>query len=248
MTATCPNCGDELDIPEQFVSRPIRCGACQSVFSPQEAQTGSYINSRESQINPEEETIRHSSERRGNGGVWVLGLLAIIVFGSCAGGCVLSALLLYFPTFESVALADGQFTVAFPDSPQPVSQVWDDAISATGLECRREFTQERYFALVADLPAREWQTGAETLLPQVGAWVAGQVPGRRESLQAFTFHDGYEAFDLYYTAESLPEGLILRVVRVGKRVIVVGVEGAVAPNDPRAQEFFLRFRIQTPQE
>lgn len=251
MIATCPHCGDELDIPEQFASHTIRCGVCQTQFSPYNPGASASVDSNEQRFTPSREPGLFSSDhsdRYPNGRVWFLGFLSILVFGGCASGCVLAVFQLYFPTFEPITHAAGQFTVALPDPPHDLSQVWDRTISAAGLEARREFTQERYFALYADLPAQELRTDTEMILPRVAAWVADQSPGRREIRREFTFHDGYEAFDIHYAFANIQDGLILRVIRAGKRVYVVGIDGPVAPNDPRAQEFFLRFRINLPHE
>ncbi|MCZ2343312.1 MAG: zinc-ribbon domain-containing protein [Bacteroidales bacterium] len=248
MTVTCPYCGDTLDLPEPFSARTIRCRSCQTTFAPHKSGTLPSAESWESHAHEEGKPNTHAARHRPNGRIWLLGILSLLVFGGCTSGCVLSILLLIFPRFEPITHAAGQFTAVFPDPPDTLSQVWNETFPAVGLEAQRGFTQERYFALYADLPAAEWRADTKGVLPQVAAWVAESFPGCREVQREFTFHDGYEAFDIRYAFANTPDMLILRVIRRDHRVFVIGVDGSISPSDPRVQEFFVRFRVHHRQE
>lgn len=237
MPATCPTCGESLDIPAELAGGLVRCGACRTVFAP----TGDV---------PTLPVVEADAAppRRPTFGVWVLALLTFAVTAPMVAGCLWFTVALTFPEFETAADPDGRFAAAFPGEAVPVSRTAADGTPVRGLELNRELPPERYFVLYTDLdaevgPSQKAQDaavdGGIDRMVRTGMFAESQVAQRQA-----TTHDGYLATDvILQDPDRTGEQGIVRVILVGKRVYAIGAGGPVNPHDPRVREFFLRFRV-----
>lgn len=237
MPATCPTCGETLDIPPEHASRAVRCGACRNVFTPStEAPSAA-------DAVPDSEPTHRSTF-----GVWVLAFLTFALTAPMVAGCLWFTVALTFPEFETTADPDGRFTAAFPGEANPVNRNAADGTPIRGLELNRELPPEKYFVYYTDLEAEVGKSQkaqdaafdhAIDRMVRDGMLAESQVSQRQA-----TTHDGYTATDvILQDPDRTGEQGIVRLILVGKRVYAIGVGGPVNPHDPRVREFFLRFQI-----
>lgn len=247
MPAICPTCRESLEIPPEFAGMPVRCGACRTVFTPTPDSPG--IRTFAPVDGGDGETPPPTS----NVGVWLLAFLTCVMMAPCVGGCGWFCYEMLYPEFEMKTDEDGRFAAAFPGSPDPVSRSAADGTPIRGLELDRDVPDEKYFVYYADnltskpekgnRPPHDpvFDTAIELILRD------GRLVDSKIQKQATSQHDGYDALDLILVDDNRPfEKGIVRLVRVGDRVYVVGVAGQMNPGDVRVRSFFNRFQITGP--
>lgn len=245
MPATCPTCGEVLDIPPEFAGRAVRCGACRTVFTPPDdgIPTLRTVGRRDS-FRPDAPEPHRSNAR-----VWGLAALTFLLLAPCVGGCGWFCVAMLFPSFESVADADGRFVAGFPGTATAVNRPAADGTPVRGLELDRETPPEKYYVFYYDLPPADARNGDDAAFDAAIERVVrdGRFAETPIAARESTTHDGHAALDVQlFDPERFNQERIVRLVRAGDRVYIAGVDGPLDPDQTRVKEFFRRFEVLPP--
>ena len=248
MTAACPFCSDELDIPPAFAGRPVRCGSCQAVFTPPSFETAPEGAEPDAAPRPRRRP-RAEEPPRGSAGVWGMILLTLLVTVPCTAGCVWGVVALGFPQFHLLTDAAGRYKAVFPGHPTVVNRKDDAGRLVRGYELYRDIPSEKYFVYYVDLPKAADRDAAAVLADEAKNLSEFVPPGATEIDRAAATHDGFPALDVLMDDHD-PQGgaVVVRCVLAGgaggvPRLYVAGVAGPVGPDDTRAKRFFGGFRV-----
>jgi hypothetical protein len=250
VTATCPYCSDELDVPPAFAGRPVRCGSCHAVFTPPTFGAASPEWLEPDAPRPARRVRREPPPPpRGSAGVWGLALLTLILTVPCTAGCVWAVVVFGFPHFQPVADDVGRYRALFPGHPSPINRKDDGGRLVRGYDLRRTFPPETYFVYYVDLPKAAGRDAADVLAAETKGLAEFVPPGATEAEREAATHDGFPAVDVLMDSPDPEAGtVVVRCVLAGTaagvpRLYVVGLAGPVGPDDTRAKRFFGGFRV-----
>jgi hypothetical protein len=248
----CPNCRDELDIPDDLVTRPVKCASCGTVFTPIDADDAPTV-SRAGRPRRRPSDFDARPRRRLLG---VATLLLLGTFGLCCAGCIgigVLAVRVDDPEFRDYADPAGRFTAIFPGPPQPVKTTLVDGTELTGVGSSQSFYGQpldecsvRYY----DLPREpKGDAARDSVLALAADRLVETHPGlKRKSLDKVTA-GGLPAVDVFAQAAGGDDSLHGRVILAGRRVYFLTYEGKVLPQGSnRVREFFAGFRVLDPAE
>ena len=269
--AICPKCGEELNIPEEFFGKNVRCAGCANVFQPT-AQTESpprvqptrnefdedLPSRRASQPDDDDDRpqrgIRRpvrremrSAPRSRGGSLWIWLTLGGL-FGICALGCVgviIFAQFLENPKMQTYDSPDGAFKAGFPGKPNVATTVDELGRPKTAVELTRKMLQDTYFVHVVDLKSKPTNdTETTKLLEDSADALVAKRPGNVEIDRMDTNVQGYPALELQIEHAD-DTTTFVRLIVVGKRLYQVGVTGKSLMDDsPRQRLFWDEFRIK----
>lgn len=244
----CPTCREELDIPAELRGRAVRCGVCQTTFTPPAVVPRASRVEREADPYRDRLDDRPPRRRRknssGNGLLWLLlggGFLGLCVLCS---GCIGFAAILDNPTFQPFESPEGRFTAQFPGPTTTKQEMTDTGLSQTVVECKRDIWPEFYSVKYVDLqqkpevPGKALQDAADQFIRRVG--------GTKEESRSDVTQDGLPAVEVHAVH---PDGTIsvVRFILEGKRLYTVGLTGpGVDPRNNRVEQFFQGFQVKIP--
>lgn len=262
---TCPHCREHLDIPAEFRGRPVRCGNCQTVFTP---TTDDVPVVTRSSSRPAVPRARHVDDdeydrpprRQSNAGVVLLVAVTLFAVGGCCGGISLIGYHETNPEFVTYASPEGKFKVDFPaekPSKSSITNPLDDKLEGEMVTAERVYGEERYTVKSYPLhPAGEKLT-PEQALKQVADAEVGLLDAKPEvkrDARDDLKHGGFPAVDVMTGSGNGFTGRqgMVRVILAGKRVYVLSVTGQqVHPQHGNPQhwwqrQFFVSFVITDP--
>ncbi len=233
----CPRCGEPLDIPAEYRGRAVRCGNCQTVFTPADDS----IPTLPARPRPRPRPANEERPRRSNALVWVLLLGVVLAVGGCCGGLDVLEYLRCNPRLTPYTSDSGDFKVDFP-APNPTAK-------GTEVTASRPLGQERYTIKTYPLPAEYANLPADEALEKLtDDEVSAFGAGTRQRTDRTT-HQNLPALDVY--AESgkglARRGTVLRCILAGRTVYVLAMQGQQA--DPRfwwVKQFFVSFTLTQP--
>ena len=268
---TCPNCGEELDIPPELRGSPVRCAACGDAFTPPidipAVPVAPRANRAEPRDNPRDEAGRSEDEPRPRrrsanrpprrGPNVLLWLMLLGTAGFCCLGCagfIVFALGMLDPTLTDYESPDGRFTAAFPGpvevSPQPLPG--EGVLGPTTVYTHRRTILggqlfDAYFVrsveLRGDPDEREKRRAVKEVLTEL-------IGDGTEVNQTKANLDGAEATEVqvnYPRHKPQAETLVARVAVIGDRLYAVGLRGQALDKpeqQQRALEFWSRFAVK----
>ncbi len=268
----CPQCREELDIPAEFRGRPVRCSACNGVFTPPadagddvpvaavrrpaDRDTGRDYDDRDDPVDRgdgREVSRRPGSRRppppvRKSSFLWLWLLLA----GTCGVCCLGCAGIVRFsmrvadPTLIPYTSADGQFRAAFPGAPAVGTKAADNNRTTTTVEWKRMLmgqAVETYFVHSTDLKRTPPRNAADRLAREAADAVVNR-PGYRETKRLPVIFAGATGWEVHALGED-DEMTLARVFVAGDRLYVVGVSGhgLEPPNTQRVYKFWDEFQL-----
>lgn len=256
---TCPSCGERLDIPADLRGTPVRCAACMTVFTPPAAAADEEVPAvrpaRPVRAEPapaeDEYTDDRDRPRKKRGGArWVWVLLGLVGLSTCAccGGCGALVYYLENPTFQPYTSAEGRFAAEFPGPVGPDTKRTLAGVEMSAVEARRDVAQESYFVYYGDVPAAKLKAGPEELLTKAADELLAKARAGQPTSKQPSTHAGHPAIDVHIQTEFMQPGMVARVVLAGKRLYVVGINGQVMPEQPRAEHFLQSFQVTGPGE
>ena len=229
----CPQCREELDIPAEFRGSPVRCSACNSVFTPPAAAEEPPVAPRRVRRPADDDEFDSDRPRRPaprRSFVWLWVLLAGSL-GTCCVGCggvIAWAVSMDNPTLKPYTSADGKYQTGFPGDPVvglPI-QAFDGKSTTTPVEWRRTIlgnTFETYYVHATDLKTPPSKAEAARLVTKAANDLARRPGSAEQSRQpaATAGRDGVEVV-IRHPDDELT---LARVFTTADRVYVVGITG-----------------------
>jgi hypothetical protein len=173
------------------------------------------------------------------GGLGLMGCL-------CCGGFGLVFYASENPTFQPYSSPEGKFTAEFPGPTVPQRLALGEGKPMTGVESRREMYQETYFIYYVDLPKAPRDDKVDDVLQKAATdLIAAKGRPGQPTTKAPATHGGHPAVEVHVQVVPFEpsSGLVARVVLVGKRLYVIGVNGQVMPEQNRVEHFLQSFKI-----
>ena len=251
----CPQCREELDIPAEFRGRPVRCSACNGVFTPVAADVPSMSRAAprraaaDDDFDSRRDRPRRAAPRRAAGHVWLWVLLAGTV-GTCCLGCgglVAWAVSLDKPTLKPYTAADGKYQAGFPGDPKVGTEpAFDGTSTTTTVEWKRTIlgdVLETYFVHTTDLKRPPTKAQAARLVAKAAADLARR-PGSTELYRQPTVTAGRDGVEVHIQHPE-DETTMARVFITADRVYVVGLtgKGVDIQNNQRIGLFWDAFKL-----
>lgn len=251
---SCPNCGEQLEIPPDFRGKRVRCASCQTVFDANPG--GEYLPTVEPKASRGPSRSQADDDRPpppvgSNLRVWfLLGLTAFVV-----SGCVLTCAGTFFglmnPKMHAYT-ADPAYKIELPGEPTELSLLNDGDNPIAGIQATREGQDDHYVVRHYKVPAKfkkkDPQATLDALVKDELAAVGGGVEDRREQ----TKYKGHVALDIE-ASQTGAKGLqkfaemhtIVRLILVDDHVFVLAVQGHSADLAKLwwVQKFFLSFEV-----
>jgi len=245
-TVQCPRCREELEIPEAFRGKPVRCAGCQNVFTPGMPTAPVNRTQRDTFRDPlpdgERDTV---PTKRSNAGVWILMLLTLVVVGGGIMALVFGLLDTMKQQSHPYSDTEGKYKIIFPgDGPKPMSALSNnDDVTVNGVQSTQNDGQFRYIVKHYDLPAKEQKVdAAKSIEKAMKEEIAAAGTTFSEVSRQVTQHDTYPALDVWLRGGMFNlESTILRCVRVGNRIYILSARGAIEPRTAWVQRFFVSF-------
>ena len=268
----CPQCREELDIPAELRGRPVRCSACNGVFTPPVADDvpvvpprrpadrdpardddrddpvdrGGRDDGREFSRRPGSRRPPPPPARRGSF-LWLWMLLAGTGGVCClgCGGLLRFGMRVADPNLVPYTSEDGRFRAAFPGKPTVGTRADGDRPTTT-VEWKRMLMGqafETYFIHTTDLK-RPLRKAAADKEAKIAADAVVNRPGFRETKRAAVDYAGGSGYEVHAAGEG-DEVTMARVIVAGDRLYVVGVRGhGLDPNDAmRVEKFWDGFQL-----
>ena len=252
----CPLCRDELDIPAELRGRPVRCAACDGVFTPPAADAprpgraapGSRRMDRDADY--DDDTGRRPPARRASL-TWLWVLLAGSLGACClsCGGLLVFAFQIEVPAFQPYTAPDGKYAAGFPGVPAVgTAPAFDPrtAATTTTVEWKRTILghpHETYFVHTTDLKKPPGKAETARLIDKAAAALARR-PGSTETARRPQPTAGVDGVEVHIQHPD-DEVTAARVFVTADRVYVVGLTAPSIDPDatPRVGLFFDQFRL-----
>jgi uncharacterized protein YbaR (Trm112 family) len=238
--AACPQCRNELDVPDHLFGGPVRCASCMTVFTP-----GDEIPV----VVPRQATPRRDepvyddepTPRRSRTWLWVLLAGSLLISCTCIASCAGLFGVLTNPKMKPYTSDDGRFMASFPGDPKPIIKTADEGRDVGGVECLREMpSDERYFVEFVVLTPEELKQDPQTLAESsLKKWVQNLEGTILETNKVD--HKGLPASQILGQLTIFKGNLVARAVRDGDRMYIVGVSGGIMPWDRRVATFLEDF-------
>lgn len=260
----CPNCGEGLDIPQELRGTPVRCASCMTVFTPDPALEGEtrsdarpprvarrVDDAAELKDDYDDERPRRRPARKKAGLAWLW-----ILFGgfglttcACCGGFGFLVYNIENPTFQTFQSPEKEFSVDFPGPGKNGFPIKLTGIDMQVHECKREMYQELYFVYSGRVDADKVKAGPEALLDEVADELLKRAPLQQQGTRISANYEGYPAMDVTIPPGGpFDEGTIARVILVNDRLYVIGINGQVLPESPRAEHFLSSLKFTQPEK
>lgn len=264
----CPQCREELDIPAEFRGRPVRCSACNGVFTPPadaadnvpvvptrrpaDRDSRRDFDDRDDPIDRgDRDDGRESARRPGarrppppvqkSSLLW-LWLLLAGTGGVCCLGCggvARFAMRVADPDLVPYTSADGQFRAAFP-GPPTVGTRADGDRTATTVEWKRMLMGQAFetYFVHSTDLKRPPRGAAADKEARIAADAVVNRQGFRQTRRTPVEYAGGAGYEVHAAGDG-DEVAMARVIVAGDRLYVVGVRGrGLDPNDAMRVENF----------
>lgn len=268
--ASCPKCAEELNIPDEFYGKNVRCAGCGNVFTPSEqAEAPKTVRPtrddddddlptrRSNRDDDFEDRPRRGSRRpvrremrsapRGRSGAFWIWLTLGGLFSVCALGCIGAigfGIFMDNPKLVPYDSPDGAFHAGFPDLPVVATTTDEKGRTKTTYEKSRKLPQETFFVHVVELKTKPTAAEAEALLTEVVDAYVAKRSGSTEIDREPTNLQGYPAVEVEIEHPDNSDTFV-RVIIVGKRIYFVGISGqGLVPESQRLRLFWDEFRIK----
>lgn len=224
---TCPDCRSELEIPAELMAGAVRCGHCQTPFDP--------LTSRLQVPTVPIAGRRMPPPRRNLSKAWLWVLFAgcSLIALACMGSCLGLINVWSNPPLQPYSSPDGAFEAIFPGEPLPVVRK-DDGIDVVGVESKREFPEETYFV-------ERHENAKQSPKEAIDAWVRRQGATVVDR-DAAKVHRGLDASEANGQLSITKGNFVLRAVKVGDAIYLVGIFGGVMPHSQYADRFLDSFK------
>lgn len=241
----CPKCGEVLEVPVEMLGRPVRCGACSTVFTPGQppatddfaAEFDRSTPRRRQRPSPDEPAVSSGGARR-------LAFLMLGMFGliscTCCGGIGYFVFAMFNPKWEQFESPAGEFTAKFPGPTSTASRFTGrGGERADAILARRKFIQEDYFVYFVPLTKADTRKEPERILDELANGLMSQSPGAEEFRpRVQRSHAGFDALDMCieHPDDRFTQA---RIVLTDTKAYVVGVTGPGEPDHKMWVEDFL---------
>lgn len=243
-THSCPQCGELLEIPKALLDRPVRCGACQRVFSPREPSAAEF--DAEPAAGPRRRSDEQESPNAFARRVIIIVMLVVGFLGvACCGGFAFLIYKVMNPKMVPFESDKGEYTASFPGQPTTGStrltgrgdelSVYDSA--------SRPMIQEEFSIAYVPLTEKDKSKRSESLLNEFADGLLLQNAGSAECRpRVVRTYDGHDAMDVCL---ELDDGRYLqgRIVLANGKAYIVSVTGPGQPDGlPWVQQFLDSFK------
>lgn len=271
-TVTCPNCREELEIPNDLLGGEVRCGSCMEVFMAA-APPGTEAPPRPAADDrprrprrPRVETTRNKpvpvsrrddgygpiefdpdrKQKRGVGAtLWIVfGVLGLFGCG-CCGVLGYLGLKTAMPDYKPFQDPDGRFVAEFPAEVREKTRATGAKYGVVkSFEAERPLIQEKFFVYAVPLDAADRKDPRRALKDLAdGVRLANTAT---EVSRDDRTHQGYDAVDLVVRVRR-DQHVRARVIVADDRAYVVGVSAHGDPNDHAwLDHFFESFEVVPP--
>ncbi|MFO0935214.1 MAG: hypothetical protein U0798_01700 [Gemmataceae bacterium] len=238
---SCPQCRNPLEIPNELLGGPVRCADCMNVFTPAAGSPPLVTVARPPKMTLEDEhLVENQGQSRSRAWLWVFLLGCTLMSFACCGSCAGLYGIAVKPIMVPYTSPDQQFTASFPGKP---SELFMNRKDTAGIEFVRELpAEEHYFIEYTELtPAQKKQDPLKVANDALDAWISSLGVGTFAH-RSKVDHKGLPAMkdfgqlDLF--VGRLKGFVVLRAVRDGDRVYVIGVSGSVTESERRVIQFF----------
>ncbi|MFO0848365.1 MAG: hypothetical protein U0871_07395 [Gemmataceae bacterium] len=269
-SVVCPLCKEPLDVPPEFAGRPVRCGACQTVFTvpadrpPDDDLPGGPPVSRptapdypaparrladdypdDPPRDPWADPPRRPQRTGSRAWLWVTAFAALSCCGLGCGGLVVFSLWMVFPEFKPFDDPGGKYHAEFPGNLSQYTQTEPGKPIKTCVEGRRSFPPETYFVHHTDLPKGGPAPDPDKVLKEAADKAVADVAGGAEASRTPTTFAGRPAVQVVIDHPD-DAVTVVRFLLDDRRLYAVGVTGLSLndQDDPRVQGFFDRFKLK----
>lgn len=272
ITVTCPNCREELDIPNELVGGQVRCGSCLEVFvatappgtdvppplpdedrprRPRRKGTEVSRNKSVPTSRPDDGygPVEFDPDRKRKQGVGATLWIVLGVFGllgcTCCGGFLYFFFKMAQPEYKAFKDPDGRFVAQFPAEVKEKTR--DTGVKGgpvRSFEAARPLMQETFFVYAVELTAKEKQNPADGLKKVADGLKAANKA--TEMSRTDRTHQGYDAVDLVVKM-GRNRFIQARIIVAEERAYVVGVSTNDPPDDRVwLEHYFESFEIVAP--
>lgn len=234
--AACPQCRNELEVPDHLFGGPVRCANCMTVFTP--GREIPVVAPRQAVPRRDEPILDDELKpRRSRTWLWVLLAGSLLISCTCIASCAGLFGVLTNPKMKPYAAEDGRFTASFPGDPKPVIKTTDEGRDVGGVECLREMpSDERYFVEFVVLTPEEMKKDAQTqAADSLKKWIQN-LDGTIMETDVVDYK-GLPASQIVGQLTIFKGNVVARAVRDGDRMYIVGVSGGITPWDRRVTTF-----------
>lgn len=238
--AACPQCRNELDVPDHLFGGPVRCANCMSVFTP--SREIPVVVPRQATPRRDEPIIDDEvTPRKSRSWLWVLLAGSLLISCTCIASCAGLFGVMANPQMKPYTSEDGRFAASFPGDPKPVIQATAEGRDVGGVECLRDLpAEERYFVeFVVLTPEEQKKDAQQQAVDSLQKWVQLQQGSIMET--DVIDHKGLPASQIIGNLSIFKGNFVARAMRDGDRMYIIGVSGGVQPWDRRVIRFLEEF-------
>lgn len=274
ITVTCPNCREELEIPNELLGGDVRCGSCLEVFKAT-APPGSEVppplpddddrprRPRRKSVEPTRNKpvpvsrrddgygpIEFDPDRRQKKGVGATIWIVLGVFGLLGCGCCgiigYLGIRTAMPDYKPFRDPDGRFVAEFPADVHEKTRATGVPRfgSVKSFEADRPLIQEKFFVYTVPLNDAEKKNPAQAIKALADGLRVAN--SATEVSREDTTHQGHEAVDLVVRVRR-DQHVRARIIVADDRAYVIGVSAHDDPNEHAwLDHFFESFEVVPP--